>query len=139
MTSSTDLEFEALLARRRAENAREVRRRWLMVAVVAAIPLLFGAVAAVRSVAKDTKEWSHTEMAEYLKIRGVRVIVMPAGGRDAYYRDADSWGEVTVRIVGSDFQAKEIASASPNERFAFGRFVFIGDGKFFNRLKSAVQ
>jgi hypothetical protein len=106
----------------------------LGLAVVAAVQIR-GRPGGAPVAAVQGSSWTHKELAEHLRSRGVRVTVVPAldlGGRPAAWfydgPEGDHTPRVLVILAADTRDAREQAGALGADSWSWGRFAFQADG-----------
>lgn len=152
----THMDIDDPIGRRREKRARQARTRLLVFGALAGV-VLAGAAATVAAlvvtgktgvVAVDRPAWTHKELAEHLKAKGVPVAV--EGGGWAADGEASSLlvepgtgVKVGCLLTATDQRAREFAASRGEEAFAWGRFAVFGGGQkakaFRDRIRAALD
>lgn len=77
--------------------------------------------------APDTAKWTHTELVEHLKAKGLKFETKRASGTGTNPSMGMVFAEdnvVYAELFPTDQAAKEFSAATPKEMFSWGRFVF---------------
>lgn len=151
--SDADLEFVRKIRRKR----RFRLSTYIPLLIIAGVVGVVGGGAMLVIAAKalptlGSESWTHVELANYLKSRGISVYRCPghagvyymadpprAGFSDSEYQHMMRFGGeiVLVNLMASPTQAREIASQS-EVSFSWGRFVIVGSGDYATSIRAAL-
>ena len=156
----THMDTDDPIGRRREKRARQARTRLLVFGALAGVGLA-GAAATVAAlvvtgktgvVAVDRPAWTHKELAEHLKAKGVPVVThaipgVPAPGQVAAdFAEGADWERGAVRVFLGDTPraARETAGARGGQAFAWGRFAVCslgspGADRLYARIRAALD
>lgn len=155
MASDSDAGMEAILLRNRQRQKQDSRRLLLIIAA-SFLVVLAGGWMYIRSTSSTAAEsWTHIEMCDYLRKRGVDCYVIPAGGGSVYYCDValkgeidhadwaeDAWrngrGNVILVETRDNKEAARLRASESSNWASYGRFVFRGRCKMMDDLKKAI-
>lgn len=143
-SSGDDAEFAGLEQKsRQTQSHRAMTRLWLPCLGGFAL-MAFGVWGLLNSGPSATREgqsWSHTEMIQHLKGKGLKFEAKPThrggfwGPMMIFEFNGD---EVYVQVRKSAQEAKDAASTGGERGFAWGRFIFAGEPKHLAEFKKAL-